>query len=82
MPIGLAGLGCTFIVGAQFVGQILGDPLIDGYVRKTVMMTGGACILVEVVSQATSLRLAMGALIVSGLVVALMAAKTRIQFSR
>lgn len=45
-PIGIAGLGYTAIIGAQFVGRILGDLLIDKYGRRRILLVGGLAICV------------------------------------
>ena len=45
-PVGLVGLGYVSLVGAQFVGRILGDRLIDSLGAVLVTRVGGVLILV------------------------------------
>jgi MFS family permease len=40
-PLGVAGLGLTAALAAQFVGRILGDPMTDRWGRTAVARTGG-----------------------------------------
>lgn len=42
--IGTAGLGYTVIIGAQFIGRIIGDPLTDRFGRVTMVRLGGVMI--------------------------------------
>lgn len=44
-PIGLAGLGFAAMLGAQFVGRLLGDPMTDRWGRAAVARSGGVLIL-------------------------------------
>lgn len=41
VAIGLAGMGFAVMLGAQFVGRILGDPMTDRWGRSAVARTGG-----------------------------------------
>jgi MFS family permease len=41
-PESLAALGFIALVGAQFVGRIIGDPLTDRFGQRTVAFAGGA----------------------------------------
>ena len=43
---GVAGFGYTVMLGAQFVGRVLGDPATDRWGRVTVMRAGGVMIAV------------------------------------
>ncbi|WP_299052753.1 MFS transporter [uncultured Nocardioides sp.] len=43
-PAGVAALGLTVVIGAQFVGRLVGDPLTDRYGRDAVARTGGLLI--------------------------------------
>lgn len=43
-PAGVAALGLTVVLGAQFVGRLVGDPLTDRYGRDAVARTGGLLI--------------------------------------
>ena len=45
-PVGMVGLGYVSLVGAQFVGRILGDRLIDALGAVLVTRIGGVLILV------------------------------------
>ncbi|RLY93730.1 MFS transporter [Kocuria tytonicola] len=45
-PVGMVGLGYVSLVGAQFVGRILGDRLIDALGAVLVTRVGGVLILV------------------------------------
>ena len=45
-PVGMVGLGYVSLVGAQFVGRILGDRLIDALGAVLVTRLGGVLILV------------------------------------
>ncbi|MCM0620890.1 MFS transporter [Nocardioides bruguierae] len=40
-PPGIAGLGLSVVLGAQFVGRMLGDPLTDRFGRERVAAAGG-----------------------------------------
>ncbi|HZK04213.1 MAG TPA: MFS transporter [Actinomycetaceae bacterium] len=44
--IGVAGAGFAIMLGAQFVGRMLGDPMTDRWGRGAVARTGGAMISV------------------------------------
>ncbi|TYL45905.1 MFS transporter [Nocardioides sp. BGMRC 2183] len=43
-PTELAGLGLTVVLGAQFVGRLLGDPMTDRWGRDVVARAGGLLI--------------------------------------
>ncbi|WP_141013712.1 MFS transporter [Nocardioides sambongensis] len=43
-PAELAGLGLTVVLGAQFVGRLLGDPMTDRWGRDVVARAGGLLI--------------------------------------
>lgn len=40
-PLGLAGLGFVVMIGSQFVGRLLGDPMSDRWGKPQVARTGG-----------------------------------------
>lgn len=40
-PSGLAGLGFTIVLAAQFVGRLVGDPMTDRWGREAVARAGG-----------------------------------------
>lgn len=42
---GVAGLGYPVLIGSQFVGRFVGDPLVDRFGRVKVLRTGGLLIL-------------------------------------
>lgn len=42
---GLATSGYIALVGAQFVGRLLGDPLVDRFGQRTIAYAGGALVL-------------------------------------
>lgn len=44
----IAGLGLSVVLGAQFVGRLLGDPLTDRFGRERVAGAGGVLIVVGV----------------------------------
>ncbi|WP_127481097.1 MFS transporter [Nocardioides pantholopis] len=43
-PTAVAGLGLTVVLGAQFVGRVLGDPMTDRWGRELVARAGGLLI--------------------------------------
>ncbi|MCH1865899.1 MFS transporter [Nocardioides sp. CFH 31398] len=43
-PAGVAALGLTVVLGAQFVGRLVGDPLTDRFGRDAVARAGGLLI--------------------------------------
>ena len=45
-PAAVAGLGLTVVLGAQFVGRLLGDPMTDRWGREAVARSGGVIIAV------------------------------------
>ena len=40
-PAGIAGLGFTVVIAAQFIGRLLGDPMTDRWGRERVAAVGG-----------------------------------------
>jgi hypothetical protein len=45
-PVGVATLALTVMVGAQFVGRLLGDPMTDRWGREKVARAGGVMIAI------------------------------------
>ncbi|GAA1806775.1 MFS transporter [Nostocoides veronense] len=43
-PAGIAGLGFTVVIAAQFVGRLLGDPMTDRWGRERVAAAGGVLV--------------------------------------
>lgn len=53
-PTGVAGLGLSVAIGAQFVGRLLGDPMTDRWGRAPVARAGGLLIAAGAVAVASA----------------------------
>ncbi|MBD8606341.1 MFS transporter [Aeromicrobium sp. CFBP 8757] len=53
-PVAVAGLAVSVMIGAQFVGRLLGDRMTDRWGRESVARAGGVLIAVGMVVAATS----------------------------